>query len=378
MIRVGIVGIGFMGMIHYLAYQKVRGAKVAAICSRDRKKLAGDWRGIQGNFGPPGTMMDLKGVKPYEDWREMLEDPEIDVVDICLPPALHGEVAIAAAKAGKHALVEKPIALEQATARRMLQAAERAGTLLLIGHVLPFVPEYAFAAQMVRSGKYGRLLGGHFKRIISDPSWLKDFFDPRAVGGPVVDLHIHDAHFIRMLCGMPQAVFSSGRMRGDVVEFFTTQFLFEDAEVEPVRGAKPPHPRPNSTALAASRSHKGRWELALTATGGVVNQQGRSFTHAFEIYLEQATVMYDSAVIDGQAVTNMPLTVLGPKGKVTRPKLKAPDSFVAELSEVVRTVKSGQSSPILGGISPWTRLSCVKSKRNPCAAGNWFRCKTDP
>ena len=263
--------------------------------------------------------MDLKGIKTYEDWREILDDPEIDVVDICLPPALHGEVAVAAAKAGKHALVEKPIVLEHATGRRMLQAAQRAGTQLLIGHVLPFVPEYAFACQMVQSGKYGRLLGGHFKRIISDPSWLKDFFDPRAVGGPVVDLHIHDAHFIRMLCGMPQAVFSSGRLRGEVVEFFTTQFLFRERN------------------------------LALTATGGVVNQQGRSFTHAFEIYLEQATVMYDSAVIGGQPVTNMPLTVLGPKGKVTRPKLKATDAFVAELNEVVRAVRSGQSSPILGG-----------------------------
>jgi predicted dehydrogenase len=194
---------------------------------------------------------------------------------------------------------------------------------------------------MVQSGKYGRLLGGHFKRIISDPSWLKDFFDPQAVGGPVVDLHIHDAHFIRMLCGMPQAVYSTGRMRGDVVEFFTTQFLFADHEVQPDQAAKPPHPRP--------LSHKGRRELALTATGGVVSQQGRSFTHAFEIYLEKATLMYDSAVIDGQPVTNMPLTVLGPKGKVTRPKLNAADAFVAELSEVVRAVRSGQGSPILGG-----------------------------
>ncbi|HEX4071900.1 MAG TPA: Gfo/Idh/MocA family oxidoreductase [Planctomycetaceae bacterium] len=341
MLRVGVVGVGFMGMIHYLAYQKVRGAKVTAICSRDRKKLAGDWRGIQGNFGPPGTMMDLSGIKTYEDWQEMLHDPEIDLIDICLPPALHGDVAIAAAKAGKHALVEKPIALEHSTGQRMLKAAERAGTQLLIAHVLPFVPEYAFARQMVQSGKYGRLLGGHFKRIISDPSWLKDFFDPQAVGGPVVDLHIHDAHFIRMLCGMPQAVYSTGRMRGDVVEFFTTQFLFADHEVQPDQAAKPPHPRP--------LSHKGRRELALTATGGVVSQQGRSFTHAFEIYLEKATLMYDSAVIDGQPVTNMPLTVLGPKGKVTRPKLNAADAFVAELSEVVRAVRSGQGSPILGG-----------------------------
>ena len=49
-----------------------------------------------------------------------------------------------------------------------------------------------------------RLLGGHFLRVISDPLWLKDFYDPHRVGGPLVDLHVHDAHFIRLLFGMPQ------------------------------------------------------------------------------------------------------------------------------------------------------------------------------
>ena len=62
MVRIGIVGIGFMGMIHFLAYKKLKQAKVAAIVSRDERKLAGDWRGIQGNFGPPGGMTDLSGV----------------------------------------------------------------------------------------------------------------------------------------------------------------------------------------------------------------------------------------------------------------------------------------------------------------------------
>src|SRR5688500_8925997 len=111
MVRVGIVGIGFMGMIHYLAYQKVRGARVEAICARDPKKRAGDWRGIQGNFGPPGGQMDLRGVAAYAELDEMLADPAIDLVDLCLPPALHAEAAVAAFKAGKHVLCEKPIAL---------------------------------------------------------------------------------------------------------------------------------------------------------------------------------------------------------------------------------------------------------------------------
>src|SRR4029079_14628896 len=100
-----------------------------------------------------------------------------------------------------------------------------------IGHVLPFFPEYAFAYKAVASGKYGKLLGGHFKRIISDPLWLKDFYDPHKIGGPMFDLHVHDAHYIRLLCGMPRAVSTSGRMRGPVAEFFTSQFQFADEQL---------------------------------------------------------------------------------------------------------------------------------------------------
>ncbi|HUY34363.1 MAG TPA: Gfo/Idh/MocA family oxidoreductase [Pirellulales bacterium] len=319
MIRVGIVGIGFMGMIHYLAYQKARGAKVAAIATRDGKRLAGDWRGIQGNFGPPGTLMDLGPIGRHPRWQDLLADPKIDLVDICLPPSLHEEVAVAALAAGKHVLCEKPIALSMAEGKKMVQTAKRAGRQLLVGHVLPFFAEYAHARRLIAGGKYGKLLGGHFKRIISDPLWLKDFYDPRAVGGPVVDLHIHDAHFIRLICGMPRAVYSTGRTRGGVVEFIHSQFLFNDRD------------------------------LIVTAAGGVIQQQGRGFTHAFEIYLERATLLYDFAVLGGVPTASVPLTVLTPDGKAVRPKLAEIDAFAAELTEAARSVRGGRPSEILSG-----------------------------
>ena len=318
MVHVGIVGVGFMGMIHYLAYKNVRGAKVAAICTRDKKKLAGDWRGIQGNFGPPGEMMDLGPISRYENWQDLLADPKIDLVDVCLPPKMHAEVTEAALRAGKHVICEKPIALTTADAKRMVKAAGQAKRLLMIAHVLPFVPEFAFVRQAAASGKYGKLLGGHFKRIIANPLWLKDFYDPRSVGGPVVDLHIHDAHFIRLLWGMPQAVQSTGRGRGDIVEFINTQFLF---------GA----------------------DTLVTAASGVIHQQGRSFTHGFEVYFERATMTYDSSVLDGQQVVSTPLTVLTSRGKVEHPKLSETDAFAAELTDAVKAVRSGRPSELLAG-----------------------------
>ena len=72
MVNVGIAGVGFMGMIHYLSYQKVRGAKVRALCEKDKKRLAGDWRSIKGNFGPQGTEMELKGIDRYEELGDLL------------------------------------------------------------------------------------------------------------------------------------------------------------------------------------------------------------------------------------------------------------------------------------------------------------------
>lgn len=321
MLNVGIVGVGFMGRIHYLAYQQARGWKVTAIATRDPKKRAGDWRNTTGNFGPPGAKFDLGKIACYEGLSELLADPKIDVVDICLPPAQHAAAAVAAFRAGKHVFCEKPIAMTTHEADRMVAAAERSGKQLLVGHVLPYFPEYAFAYKTIRSGKYGRVLGGRFKRIISDPTWLKDFYNPRTVGGPVVDLHIHDAHFIRLVCGMPTAVSSRGRVRGEVVEFVETQFIYTDGGP------------------------------LVSAVSGVIAQQGRPFTHAYEIYLEKATLLFDFAVLGGQPVVHAPVTVLTNDGKVQQPALGGGelDAFVAEVQEVARSVRTGAPSPLLGG-----------------------------
>ena len=203
MVGIGIVGIGFMGMIHYLASRRVEGAKVVALCSRDSKKLAGDWTSIQGNFGPRGTQMDLSELALYEDYSAMLKDPQIDLVDLCVPNDLHSRLTIEALRAGKNVLVEKPIALSLAEADAMVSAAQDAGTLLMVGQVLPFLPEFAFALEAVKSGRYGTIRAAHFSRVISKPDWSSEIADTSRSGGPAIDLHIHDTHFISLLCGVP-------------------------------------------------------------------------------------------------------------------------------------------------------------------------------
>ena len=264
MLNVGIVGIGFMGMIHYLAYQRLRGVKVQAICELDPVRRGGDWRTIKGNFGPPGELMDLSGVAQYADLDAMLADPELDMIDICLPTALHAPAAIQALAAGKHVLCEKPIALKPADGIAMVDAADTAGRMLMIGHVLPFLPEYRFAYDAITSGTYGRIKGGHFKRIISDPLWMPRFYDPAVIGGPMLDLHVHDAHFIRLTCGMPRTVQCAGSMRGEVVERFHAQFRFDDPELDGHRGQRRDCPaRPAIHARLRDLSGKGDAALRL-------------------------------------------------------------------------------------------------------------------
>jgi predicted dehydrogenase len=314
MIRIGIVGVGFMGMIHFLAAKKLKDAVVTALCSRDPKKRAGDWRGIRGNFGPPGTMMDLAGIKTYADVGELLADPMIDLVDVCLPTDLHRPVAEQALAAGKHVIVEKAIALTPQDADAMLAAARKANRLLMVAHVLPFFPEFAFAADFLGSGKGGKLLAAHFERIISKPDWSADIADAAKTGGPAIDLHIHDTHFIGLTCGVPHEVFSRGVVEKGSVTHVMTQYLYGP-------GGPP----------------------CVTCASGALCQSARPFMHGYTIYMEKATLLYQSGA--------QPLVVLSADGKSEQPKLAGGDdattAFTLELQAAVDGVKAGAVPDLL-------------------------------
>ena len=186
-------------------------------------------------------------------------------------------------------LVEKPIALTTADADAMVAAARAAGKLLMVGHVLPFFPEFAFALEAVRSGRHGALQAAHFLRVISKPDWSSGIADPERSGGPAIDLHIHDTHFIALLCGMPRGVHSRGVVENGAVVHLTTQYLYD-------------HPN-----------------LAVSCTSGALSQAGRPFAHGFELYFERATLAFEFANLGGEGHVAMPLSVILPDGTVDRP-----------------------------------------------------------
>ncbi len=177
MVRIGIIGVGFMGYTHFEAARKLRGGKVTAIATRNKKKLAGDWTSIQGNFGPRAGHVDLSKVKKYEDYHDLLADPDIDLVDVCLPNDMHEKVVSEALKAGKAVICEKPIATEVSAAKRMVKVAEKTGQTFMVAHVLPYFPEFRFVADCIQNGKYGKWLAAHFRRVITPPDWSADMSD---------------------------------------------------------------------------------------------------------------------------------------------------------------------------------------------------------
>lgn len=322
MIRIGLVGLGFMGMIHFLAARRTAGVQVVALSSRDPRKLAGDWTEIQGNFGPRGTQMDLSGLRGYSKYEELLNDPDVDLIDLCVPNRSHASMAIEALAAGKHVLVEKPIALSNEDAEAMTLAAEKHGRLLMVAHVLPFFPEFAHAAEIIRSGRHGAVRALHLTRVITKPLWSEAFRDARQSGGPVIDLHVHDTHFLSLILGAPRAVRSRGVIVGEAVAHVTTQYLYDD---------------PN---------------LAVSAVSGALSQSGRPFTHQLDVYLERATLAYSMSNLADTGPSITPLSVFLPERQVERPPVGSSDpidAFSAELAAAARSVQSGVVEPPLSG-----------------------------
>jgi predicted dehydrogenase len=330
MVRIGIIGIGFMGYTHFEAARELSGGRVTAIATRDAKKLAGDWTSIKGNFGPPGGHVDVSGLKCYADYHQLLQDPEIDLVDICLPTDKHFEVVMESLKAGKPTLVEKPISVDLKQAQQMVDTAAAMRVPFLVAHVLPFFPEFRFAAERIQDRRYGALKAAHFKRMICPPDWSGDMSDFRKLGGWGIDLHVHDNHFISHACGRPDSVFSRGLMQEGFVNHVHTSYLYKGG-------------------------------AAVSCVSGGIAARGLQFAHGFELYFENATVLYDAGTLAGEWIVSRPLSVFTNDGRMEQPQLNGSSSwcgaFTEELQLAVDSI-TGRRAP--GPLSGDTALAALQ------------------
>ena len=200
-IRVGLIGTGGMGKAHATAFKNVPlvfgnepGRPVLEIVADVDANALEKWAG---EFG---------FARWTTNWREIIEDPRVDVVDITTPNHLHAEMAIAAAQAGKHIYCEKPLATTSADASRIVAEAEKSGVITIVGFNYLKNPAQAFAKQLIEAGELGdiTLFRGTFDQdFLADPdvpfSWRLD----RALAGTgtLGDLGSHTIAFAHFFVG---------------------------------------------------------------------------------------------------------------------------------------------------------------------------------
>jgi predicted dehydrogenase len=212
-VNIGIIGLGFMGVTHMVGYAKIPGVKVSAVCTENPAVLAGDLSKVGGNIEFDSSLVDISAAKKYTRWQDLIADPSVDAVDICLPTDLHPAVSMAALAAGKHVFCEKPMALTEADCELMIAAAEEAKRTLMIGQVLRFWPEYIALQDFGATQKYGAIRSATFIRQCGMPAWSKWLPVDARSGGAAMDLLIHDIDQALLLCGMPDRV--SAKKLGD-------------------------------------------------------------------------------------------------------------------------------------------------------------------
>lgn len=210
MIRVGLIGAGFIGRNHFNQYEKLtERARVVALCDKEADRRAGDWSKVGGNLGDAqGTKRDLGSIKPYTAWQDLMADPGIDLVDICTPTFTHREIVTAALRAGKHVLCEKPMALNLDDCDAMLAVAEGAKGQFMIAQCIRFWPEYVYLTQVFQDRRFGALQALQLRRQAETPAYSLNSWvlNPELSGGAILDLHVHDVDYALGLLGRPEAI----------------------------------------------------------------------------------------------------------------------------------------------------------------------------
>ncbi len=230
MTNVAVIGMGFMGCTHVHAYGSLPGVSVVAIADAQQQRINGEAIATWAHPDEPTMLgLDMDIVSATTDLHAPMKIEQVDVVDICVPTPLHAELAIAALEAGKHVICEKPLAIDSASAQRVIDAAAHSDGMLFPAMCMRFWPGWSWLKQAVEEGRYGLVRSAAFSRLsILPPGW---FQDGEQSGGAAMDLHLHDTDFILHLFGLPRAVSSRGyTIASGRMDYLSTQYIYEGAD----------------------------------------------------------------------------------------------------------------------------------------------------
>ena len=226
------------------------------------------------------------------DFVDAVTDPAVDAVVVATLNNLLAPIARKAITAGKHVLVEKPMALDPYGADRMMNAARRYKRVLMTAQVLRFFPEYMALHQAISGGQLGRFRFATFRRRCAAPAWGGWLQDPEKSGGGVFDLLIHDVDMCLLLFGKPKAVCASGYSDAALgIDCMDAQLFYDDGLAQ--------------------------------ITGGWHNAGEFPFSMEYCVTLDGGTVEYSSL--------GRPPTLFGAKGGSQLLELKPSDGYAAEI-----------------------------------------------
>lgn len=331
-INIAVVGLGFMGVTHLRCYQKISRARIVAVCDPVRLPENGVLGGVNGNIQKSSALVLGPGVKSYTDFSTLLADPAVHVVDLCSPTALHPEQAIAALKAGKHVLCEKPLAKNSGDAKKVLAALATTKKILMPAMCMRFWPGWAELKKIVAEKTYGKVLAANFRRLSAKPAWGSNGVH---AGGALYDLHIHDTDFVNFLFGRPESVFSNGvQDKAGNIDHVVTQYFF-----------------PRGPMVCA----EGSW---LAATG---------FNMAFTLHCERATIDFDFA----RGAAALQISQAGKKIRTV--KLAAGDGYAAELKYFIDCLASGKKPAIVSAQDGLMALEICEAEETSVRSGTRVR-----
>lgn len=232
MLKVGLIGCGFMGTMHANCYKNIEGVEITALADI-RKECA-------------QKLAEGTNAVIYGDGKDLIENADIDIIDICLPTYLHSEYAIKAMEKVKYLFVEKPVALtlEQGTA--MIEKAKETGCNVQIGQVIRFWDEYVALSKIISKGAYGKIINANFRRISPVPTWgWNDWLlKSELSGGAAQDLHIHDIDYVLSVFGTPAKIASVKNIIGEKNSYINSLLSYDDfvVSVEGTWGLPTTHP----------------------------------------------------------------------------------------------------------------------------------------
>ncbi len=243
-IRVGLIGLGFMGSTHFRIYEAMENAEIKALADVDEAKRRGDVSKVVGNIGNADNSvpLNLEGVHVYENGFDLINDPEVDVVDICCPTPFHADFIVAALAAGKHVFAEKPFARSLEQAAKIQAAASQAKTFLNFGMCVRAWPEYRHVYEQYKAGAFGKVCSATFRRLSPDidgNAWDNWFMDGKRSGGALLDMHLHDTDEVVYFFGRPKAVTSAGvniNSKGGI-DHVITLYHFDDGKLVEAEGS---------------------------------------------------------------------------------------------------------------------------------------------